>query len=430
MNLRTYQAYTMAEALAQVKSDLGRDAVILNTRTFKRGGLLGMGGKQMVEITASADVQVLHPKARNGNPAVAAKANARLREATNAYSQRVQPISPPPDHLLNEIGLLKKMVSELVNDNRAAHVELPPELVEFYTQLIGNEVADEIVREMLAELRATLTPEQLADQPRVRAALLSSLAQMLPTCGPIALSPGDRARVVALIGPTGVGKTTTIAKLAANFKLRENKRVALITIDTYRIAAVDQLRTYANIINVPIEVVCTPVELSDAVLRHESCDLILIDTAGRSPQDELRLNELRAFLQAASPDETHLVISSTASTGTMKVAAEQFSALAPQGTGRVILTKLDEAVNFGMIIGVIGKLDASLSYVTTGQDVPDDIAVGEGQQLARLILGEPATISGTSTDGLQGDRSEIQPEEKAEQPSEQKLRSASAGGMP
>lgn len=422
MNLRTYQAYTMAEALAQVKSDLGRDAVILNTRTFKRGGVLGMGGKQMVEITASADVQVLHPRAKKGRPTPAVNATSRQREAQHAYSQRAQPGSLPPDQLLSEIGLLKKMVTELVNDNKAANVELPPELVEFYTELIGNEVADEIVRKMLAELRSSLTSEQLADQPRVRAALLSSLAQMLPTCGPIALGHGDRARVVALIGPTGVGKTTTIAKLAANFKLRENKRVALITIDTYRIAAVDQLRTYANIINVPIEVVCTPVELSDAVLRHKNCDLILIDTAGRSPKDELRLNELRAFLDAASPDETHLVISSTANPSTMKIAAERFSALTPHGTGRVILTKLDEAVNFGMIIGVIGKLDASLSYVTTGQDVPDDIAVGEGQQLARLILGERATINCTSGTDQRGDGSGVKPE--------QKLRSATAGGMP
>ena len=124
----------------------------------------------------------------------------------------------------------------------------------------------------------------------------------------IELRPGNR-KVVALVGPTGVGKTTTIAKIAANFRLRDKKTVGLITADTYRIAAVEQLRTYAEIIDLPLEVVTTPREMRRAVLQMEHLDLVLIDTAGRSPHDELRLHELRALLREANPDETHLVLS-------------------------------------------------------------------------------------------------------------------------
>jgi flagellar biosynthesis protein FlhF len=160
--------------------------------------------------------------------------------------------------------------------------------------------------------------------------------------------------------------------------------VGLITIDTYRIAAVEQLKTYARIIDVPLEVAVTPDELKDAVARLSDRDIILIDTAGRSQRDAIKVKELRSFFNAVRPDEVHLVLSST---GGERVLAETIERFQEIGVDRVIFTKLDEAIGFGVILTCLQKVDAKLSYVTTGQDVPDDIRIGEGKALAELILG-------------------------------------------
>jgi flagellar biosynthesis protein FlhF len=205
----------------------------------------------------------------------------------------------------------------------------------------------------------------------------------IPVSGPIAVTPGRR-RLVALVGPTGVGKTTTIAKLAADYRLRQRRNVGLITVDTYRIAAVEQLRTYADIIDLPMQVISTPREMRDAVRRLEGLDLILMDTAGRSPRDEIKIQELKAFLSEAAADEVHLVLSSVAGTRTLTLTAQRFAAV---GTTHMILTKLDEATGLGSLLPVIRGSRLPLSYLTNGQNVPDDIEVADSGRLARLILG-------------------------------------------
>jgi flagellar biosynthesis protein FlhF len=193
-----------------------------------------------------------------------------------------------------------------------------------------------------------------------------------------------RPLTIALVGPTGVGKTTTIAKLAATYRLKQGRRVGLITCDTYRIAAVDQLRTYAGIINIPLRVAMTPAEMRSACAAMADCDVILIDTAGRAPKDAARLGELRALIGAASPHQTHLVLSSSTAEASLLDAAERF---APLGCDRVILTKLDEAVSFGVVVNVLKRLNTRLSFVTTGQEVPDHIEAVTPDRLARLVMG-------------------------------------------
>jgi flagellar biosynthesis protein FlhF len=201
--------------------------------------------------------------------------------------------------------------------------------------------------------------------------------------GPINVTPGLR-RIVALVGPTGVGKTTTIAKLAANFRLREKRRVGLITVDTYRIAAVEQLRTYADIIDLPMEVVSTPKEMRAAVARLSNLDLILIDTAGRSPRDEVRIQELKSLLAEASADEVHLVLSSIGSATNLAKTAERFAEV---GTTALLLTKLDESAGLGNLLPLLRASKLPLSYVTNGQNVPDDIQAADQRRLARMVLG-------------------------------------------
>ena len=201
--------------------------------------------------------------------------------------------------------------------------------------------------------------------------------------GPI-MTDANKCRVVALVGPTGVGKTTTIAKLAANYRLREKRRVGLITVDTYRVAAVEQLRTYADIIDLPMEVVATPREMREAVARMNHLDLVLMDTAGRSPRDEVRIQELKSMLSEAEPDEVHLVLSSTGGAKSLIDTAERF---ADVGTTSLLMTKLDEAHSLGHLVSVVRSVPLPVSYLTDGQNVPDDIQVARSGAMASMLLG-------------------------------------------
>ena len=305
--------------------------------------------------------------------------------AVEALTKSTPPVAALNEDIKHQIYDLRSLVENLVKEQRQLHEpQMPEKLFDLYLDLIQREVGDEIARELINQTQKNLAQDQLANPNLIRQKLAGILDRMIPADGPIARNIDGKARVVALIGPTGVGKTTTIAKLAANFKLRQNKNVALITIDTYRIGAVDQLRMYAEILGVPLNVVVTPNELTDAVASARDMDYILIDTAGRSQNDQIKLRELQIFLAAANPHEVHLVLSSTAHHSNLINAAEKFHQL---GVDRVIFTKLDEAVSFGVVLSVLNKLQVSLSYITTGQDVPEDIEVGNGRRMARLLLG-------------------------------------------
>jgi flagellar biosynthesis protein FlhF len=160
--------------------------------------------------------------------------------------------------------------------------------------------------------------------------------------------------------------------------------VGLITIDTYRIAAIDQLKKYADILGSPLRVVSSPEDMRNAVASMSDCEFILIDTAGRSPNDTMKLSELKTFLAAASPDEVHLVTSTTSNQATIELALTKFGEL---NVSKLIFTKLDEAAKVGAVLNILSKVNKPLSYITTGQDVPDDIEVAQGRRLAQLILG-------------------------------------------
>ncbi|MEC8818778.1 MAG: hypothetical protein VXX30_06795, partial [Planctomycetota bacterium] len=173
---------------------------------------------------------------------------------------------------------------------------------------------------------------------------------------------------------------------------RDDLTVGLVTTDSFRMAAVDQLKSYAEILSVPLEVVIDVEDMAPALKRLAHCDVILLDTAGRSRRDSERLEDLRAFLRAADPDETHLVLSTTTGERTMMRDADAFASL---GADRVVLTKLDEAGGFGIVLNVIQRLGARISFVTTGQEVPDDIEHGGAERIARMLLAglEPEAAS-------------------------------------
>ena len=389
----------MADALDQVKRLFGRDAAILNTRTVTKGGLLGVGAKSYVEITAARTMADLPTPPRRGTLMYRPDRGKRADGAASPMSPPSQ-VAQPSDALLSEVGSLKSLVNDLIRETRRAHApEVPEELYGTYLKLVENAVGEELAQRLVESARKELGPDQVRDPVAVRRHLARAIESMLPVAGPIGAARIGKPTIIALVGPTGVGKTTTIAKLAANLCLREHRKVGLITIDTYRIAAVDQVKTYAQIIDVPLEVVMSPNDLRDAVARMTDRDVILIDTAGRSQRDRLKIKELREFFDVIELDEVHLVLASTCGPAVLMETIRRFREV---GVDRVIFTKLDEAVGFGVILACLEKADAQLSYVTTGQDVPDDIHVGERKALAKLILGERSPLTGAAPPSPRG----------------------------
>ena len=376
----------MAEALTQVKKHFGKDAIILSTRTLTRGGILGIGAKPHIEITATQEVPELTALGRRSKSSTRpVRVSLEDRTKQSSIAPQSAELALDTRAIGADISALKSLVTDLVTESRRSRAgQLPENLYNQYMALVQGEVAEQLAQHLIQQVREKLGEKGASDPQAVRAELAQSLASMLPTAGPIRLARPGEPTVIALVGPTGVGKTTTVAKLAANFALREGRRVGLVTIDTYRIAAVEQLRTYAQIINVPLEVVTSPRELRDAVDRMADRDVVLIDTVGRSQRDTMKIKELNCFFDAVRPHEVHLVLSGTCGQAVLNQAIERFSEV---GVDRVIFTKLDEAISFGVIITCLEKANAKLSYVTTGQDVPDDIEVGEGRHLAALILG-------------------------------------------
>jgi flagellar biosynthesis protein FlhF len=492
VNLKTYHAYTMAEALAAVKKDLGSQAVILHTRSFKRGGWLGLGARIIVEVTAGVEsaspkvaVAASKPAARAisqnaarrayhkamGPPETPITAPAKAESIETSDADRTRRLAmllaehhsrqtpraeqekpgsqqpPPPrvrepeaptpsqppvarrfilqaplaqgsrparaassnvgierpqwtasssnvdgsadfDRMRDELTAIRGMVSRVLEQQHStSNPPVPPgRLFDMYLALIAQELTEELARQVIEQVQRQLTADQMNDASLIRAAAATCLEALVPAGDDefLGQSPDDRPLTLALIGPTGVGKTTTLAKLAAACKLKLGRRVGLITADTYRIAAVEQLRTYADILGVSLHVAQSPQMMREACAALSDCDVVLIDTAGRSQHDRDGLAEMRAMLDAADPHEVHLVLSSTASEKAMLHEAQAFSNVR---VDRIVLTKLDEAVSFGTLVNVMRTVGKKLSFVTTGQEVPDHLEVGRPSRLVDLVLG-------------------------------------------
>jgi len=364
-SIRKYQAKTISEALAMVRADLGRDAVIVQTRKVNRR-VLGMWGREMVEVWASDNPELENLR----RPQVSAP-SAVVSTAPLEQSSRIEQLESEIQNLKAMIAQLARQGVAVVSDNAPS----APFTENRWTSLLKQaEVEETIARELCASL-----PEETLTE----SALASAIAERLSCAGPIALNEGQ-PKVVMLVGPTGVGKTTTIAKLAAQYALLQKRRVGLVTIDTYRIAAVEQLRTYSQIIDVPIRVVYSAAELPTAVREFASLDLIFVDTAGRSQRNTMQVGELKACCERLKECEVHLVLSTTTKTRDLYDVLERFSVMPLH---RVIWTKLDESTTFGNVLNVAMTKPLPISYVTTGQRVPEDVEVAEANKLASLILG-------------------------------------------
>ncbi|MEM6654442.1 MAG: flagellar biosynthesis protein FlhF [Planctomycetota bacterium] len=403
MSIKTYRAKSLQEAIALIRDELGPDASLLHTREVG-GGMLGrLTGSRRVEVAASVDVQAPSRFAKSPptptRPTTPTPPAEPTPPTTPPLIGRLA-TSPPPtianeqefgeltsgsrsldlDRMQHGVDITEASSSSVKQLDTEAPANRSDASLAVLTDLIEANVSESIAKRVLDDMRQRAEPYELDDAGLLRSRLRATLAERFATSGPIATGGGRR--LVALVGPTGVGKTTTIAKLAANFRLRERLRVGLITVDTYRVAAVEQLRTYADIIDLPMEIVSTPREMRAAVDRLSGLDLVLLDTAGRSPRDEVKIQELKSMLGEARPDETHLVLSTTGGVEQLASAAEQFRSV---GATSVLLTKLDESTKFGHLLSLADEVDLPISYTTNGQDVPDDIAVATPDSLAALI---------------------------------------------
>lgn len=336
---------------------MGPDASVLHTRQV-RDGWMGWLGRTYVEVTAG------------------------LKDEESLRS--IVPTRP-------EVDTRSATPDRFSEPTPSADATMPLQLQNFREQLFSIGV-DPVTVDRWINATSSFTlglGEAPGTQPEGSVwleQLQRSVARELRIGSPIRTQPGDR-RIVALVGPTGVGKTTTVAKLAAGFRIEARRRVGLLTIDTFRIAAVQQLKAYAEIMDLPMEVVEKPDQMRPALDRLGNVDLVLIDTAGRSPRSDARIDQLVELLRSAQPDETHLVLSATSSATSIQSILTGFAPVRPTAG---ILTKLDEAPYMAGVLSAIVATDRfpgiPLSYTTNGQQVPDDIATANAESLLSRLL--------------------------------------------
>ena len=261
--------------------------------------------------------------------------------------------------------------------------ELLPEDSPLAQELVKSGVSTELIRKILDTL--TTLPVEGGSQT-LKSRLGEALGRLIKFAGTLKLRISS-PRIIALVGPTGVGKTTTTAKLAAMYALNRGNKVALITLDIFRVGAVEQLKTYSRIMGIPLEVASTPKELEKAVEKHSACDLIFIDTAGRSHKDKEKLDEMKNFLENKIPIEVYLCLSATTKDRELEEILNRFKIFQ---ISKVVFTKIDESESFGNMVNLLMKDNLQIAYFTTGQRVPEDIEVATSAKLADMILREAA----------------------------------------
>ncbi|MDA0692008.1 MAG: AAA family ATPase [Nitrospinae bacterium] len=362
MRIRKILANSYSEALSRVKQELGEDALVLSTRSLKPGTTFGkVGNYARVEITAAFEP----PESKEQ---VAIKSGPWNDEKTLSLKE-------------DDLDLKTLIFSLLSRTERAQTMGLKSHQVESYSRLVAGGV-DERLASKIIEKASRGSSADNRNFRSERQEIVDLMKQVLLCDGEIKLE-GKRTKKVIFVGPTGAGKTTTIAKIAADFALRKKKKVAMVTLDTFRIGAIDQLKTYGEIMGVPVETVRNCQELKALVQKHADKDLLLIDTMGKSHKDKAYSGQLKVMLNELGSVETQLVLSVTTQEKILQESMKQFSML---GIDRVLFTKLDEGMSFGSLFNFSLRTRIPFSYFTTGQRVPEDIEIANKEKVIKLIF--------------------------------------------
>jgi len=442
MLVKTFQASTMADALRLVKAELGPDAMILSTKKEKTGGILGFFSKPVYRVTVALDAtrQTAPPAPispprqpverdrtakemmENSMLAPLARELKELREKVEALSKKeeeaknkesqkpeISDDSSRESHGLNlknipraDLEEIKRLLLSTIAKSQdgvrsvqwpsadentpleqQSGEELLPDDSPLATELNQSGISPVLIRKILDTLNAI--PLAGTNQT-LKSRLGESFGKLIKFAGTLKLKKNS-PRIIALVGPTGVGKTTTTAKLAAMYALNRGNKVALITMDIFRVGAVEQLKTYSRIMGVPLEVASTPIELEKAVEKYCHYDLIFIDTAGRSHKDKEKLDEMKNFLENKIPMEVYLCLSATTKDRELEEILNRFKIFT---INKVVFTKIDESESLGNMVNLLMKDNLQIAYFTTGQRVPEDIEIATPAKLADLVLREGA----------------------------------------
>lgn len=414
MIIKKFQGKTEAEATELARRELGEGIVIMNVRHVKRKGLFSFLLAQMTEITVALEEESERPLAAAPAPVptpapapVAQNANVKspFREAPRPRDIIIE-TEPPKEAAESNAGIEKKLDSlqtlleqqlKKPTDKKASGEE-QPESVEkkaeksemyvflrlLYNKMIDNEINEKYANQIIDEVDKNSKPNMPFDY-----ALSNIYQKMILKFGkPEVITPGLKGlKIIFFIGPTGVGKTTTIAKVASRFSVDDHKKVALLTADTYRIAAAEQLKTYANILEVPFRVIYTKEEIGQAIKEFRDYDYILVDTAGHSHQNEVQRRNMADFIHCVDGDiekEVFLVLSATTKYRDLLSIADTYNEMTNY---KLIFTKLDETTTLGNLLNLKLYTGAPLSYMTYGQNVPDDIEDFNPQKTVKQLLG-------------------------------------------
>lgn len=391
MRVKKIIAPTMAEAMKKVTEELGHDAVILNSRVIQEGGVFGFFARKKIELIAALDQNQAAPKTitQKEQPKTASFQSQiddlvpLIKEDEIVIPKQEQPKEElEHDNLLKEMKQLKSMITKMSNE-QSGEESLHPLIEELKNKLMEQDILEELTEEFILEIkpRMALLSNQVTKE-QINVWLKSSIMTKMKD-----LDFGhkhDDIRYVNVVGPTGVGKTTTLAKIAAEAVLKYRKKVAFITTDTYRIAAIDQLKTYATILGVPIEVCYNLEDFKNAKDKFEGYDLVLIDTSGRNFRDEKYVTELKKIIDF-NELETYLVLALTSKYKDMKKIYEQFHSIP---INKVIFSKVDETESYGSMLNFMVEKQVGVAYLTNGQNVPDDIMEGSPNKIYSILAKE------------------------------------------
>jgi len=398
MRIKKYEARNMNEAVKMIKRDFGSEAVILHSRTVNKGGFLGFFGQDIVEIMAGIDVNIVEKQQKeavdtsffNATAAVNPRPKQESSDANEVPSvvmKESSPITSSLEHKITTISREMDDIKETLNIivrkvANSPHPMITPKLMHYYKTLESIGMSEDIIIHILQDVENDFEDKELENKDIINEYIRKKVSNMLGQSHPIDLDSPDSKKIVALVGPTGVGKTTTIAKMAANFSLIQKKKVALITIDTFRVAAIEQLRNYSNIIGIPMDVVFNMDDYTQALRKYKDMDLILIDTAGRSPKNRSQIMELKKYLKNTFVD-TYLVLSVTGKSKDIYNTIQRYDSIFDD---KVIFTKTDETDSRGVIVDIVHKYQKKLTYYANGQNVPDDFEEAKPSKIADLIF--------------------------------------------